>query len=109
MRFLIAFALTACDTPVALFSATAGKVDAACTNPVDYCARARCDVKNLGPSSAPATVTFTLYRPDGTKITAQEFVMLDPGEETEIHHDFAEARLADDDELKVDCSASAGD
>lgn len=109
MQFLILAALSACDNPVALFTASAGKVDAACTNPVDYCARARCEVKNLGPAAAPATVTFTLHRPDGTKITAQEFVMLDAGEEAEVHHDFGEARLGDEnDELKLDCSAAAG-
>lgn len=97
----------ACSALGPQFEVQGGKVDGACSGLLDYCARARCSVKNLSSRSAPATVTFELHQPNGSTVSASEYVMLNPKETKEVHHDFQEARLLDKSGTTVNCSAAS--
>ena len=104
---ICALSTSACDAIGPRFEVKGGKVDAACSGIFEYCSRARCTVKNLGSSAAPATVTFKLHQPDGTIVSADEYVMLNPKEPKEVRHDFREARLVDEGATTVECAAAA--
>ena len=97
----------ACGALGPQFDVQGGKVDGACSGLLDYCARARCSVRNLGSRAAPATVTFELHQPNGRTVSATEYVMLNPKESKEAHHDFQEARLLDKGATTVNCSATS--
>lgn len=98
----------ACALPgVSTFEVTGGEVDRSCTGLLDFCVRGTCTVKNLGDQAAPATVTFQLHEPDGTTVTAEEYVMLQPKEARPVSHDFAEAKRKDAKGLTVTCTAAA--
>lgn len=89
------------------FEVHGGKVDGACSGLLDYCARARCSVKNLSAKPAPATVTFELHQPNGSTVSGSEYVMLNPKETKTVHHDFQEAKLLDMKSTTVNCAATA--
>ena len=63
-----------------------------------------CTVKNLGDKPAPATASFTLRLADGTTVTADEYVMLDPKEARPVTHEFKDVRVKDKDKSSVECS-----
>lgn len=64
-----------------------------------------CTVKNLGDKPAPATASFTLKLADGTTVTAEEYVMLDPKEARPVTHEFKDVRVKEKDKSTVECSA----
>ena len=67
-------------------------------------AKTTCTVKNLGDAPAPATASFTLRLADGTTVTADEYVMLDPKEARPITHEFKDVRVKNKDKSTVECS-----
>lgn len=68
---------------------------------------AHCRVKNLGNSPAPATVTFSVKTSDGTTMSADEYVMLQPKEPKVVDHAFYTINLAAKGDATVTCKAVA--
>lgn len=105
---LLAATPLACALPaLSSFEVTGGEVDRSCSGLLEFCVRGTCTVKNLGAQAAPATVTFQLREPDGTVVSAEEYVLLQPKEARAVSHDFPEAKRKDAKGITVSCTATA--